>query len=492
MGGLVRRIATLPGRAVRGVWHFANPQLKAGRIPYARTVLVLQLIGALVFVGYTLAKKQIQVPLLSSEPYHVEVVLSDAAGLDPSKEPAAGVAGAASGKVVEVDYEGGQAVATLGLDPDLEGKVFADATAELRPINVLQVLIVNIDPGDPSTGRLPEGQRITADRTTDFVHIDELTEMLDADTQAQLQVLISEGATALKGREPELRRILAELGELTETATPLADALDDRRRLLRDLVDNLDVVFTTLGERGNRLGQTINAGSRTLAVTAEREQELAAALRELAPTVGEAERALAAGRALATPLNSALDQLLPATPSLQPAADETLELIPQANDFLGLAERVVADGARPVRLFERGTRGLAGRVERDLIPAIDKFGETIGALDKYKRGIAQTADLWSGAFSANANNGAYSQVYFGNAEIAPEGLGLAPAATRSAGDDASRLTMLVAEALERTCRQINPAACGLRFALPGLPAEPVLPPEEGGAEGATADAGEEG
>ena len=78
-----------------------NPKLKAGRIPYGRTTLALLTVGALVFVGYTLAKKEIRLPF-SPEPYYVKVILPDAAGLDPSKEPAAGVAGASAGRVVDV------------------------------------------------------------------------------------------------------------------------------------------------------------------------------------------------------------------------------------------------------------------------------------------------------------------------------------------------------------------------------------------------------
>ena len=478
----LRRLLTLPARAARGAWRFANPRLKAGRIPYGRTVLVMQLIGALIFVGYTLAKKDIALPF-GPEPYFVEVELIDAAGLDPAKEPAAGVAGAAVGKVVEVDYEDGQAVATLRLEPELEGKIFADASASLRPINVLQVLIVNIDPGDPESGPLPQGQRIAADRSDGFVAIDELTSVLDADTQAQVRVLIAEAATALKGREPELRRILDRLGALTDTATPIARELDRRRDRLRRLVDHLDAVFATLGERRAQLAQAINAGSRTLAVSAGRESELASATRTLAPLVGDARRSLAAARGLAEPLNFTLDRLLPVAGNLEPTAARGLELIAEADRFLDTSELLVNEAQTPVRLFEKGTRGLPERVERDLIPAIDAFGETIAALDKYKGGIAQTADLWSGAFSNNANGGPYSQIYFGNQEITPEGLGFGPAAARSGGGRPSKLELMLAEALERTCRESNPAACALRFSVPELPEEPVIEPEaraEGG------------
>lgn len=473
----LQRILTAPVRAARGAWAFIDPQLKAGRIPFTRTILVMFFAGALIFVGYTLTKKGIRMPF-APEPYEVQVILPDAAGLDPSKEPAAGVAGASAGKVTEVVYEDGQATATLELDSDMEGKIFADATASLRPINVLQVLIVNVHPGSPESGRLPEGQVIEADRTDAFVGIDELTSILDADTQAQVQVLIAEAAIALKGREPELRKILERLGELTDEAKPVARALDERRRLLTRLVDNLDVVFTTLGDRGDQLAETIDAGSETLAVTAAREPQLAEATRRLAPTVQEAQRSIAAGRRLADPLVTALDQVVPVADNLRPASAKVRELIPRAGRLLDAGEKLADDGAGPVRLFERGTRGLAGRVKRDLIPAIDNFAVTIAALDKFKGGIAQTADLWSQAFSLTANNGIYTQVFFGNSEMTPEGLGLGAAAALSRGGKPSRLQLLLSEALERTCATENLVACELRFKLPQLPVEPVTDPKE--------------
>ena len=105
-----------------------------------------------------------------------------------------------------------------------------------------------------------------------------------------------------------------------------------------------------------------------------------------------------------------------------------------------------------------------------------KFGDTIDALDKYKGGIAQTADLWSGAFSTVGNGGPYTQVYFGNSEITPEGFGLGTAAAQARGGQPSKLATMLAKTLEITCRETNIAACGLRFTLPGLPPDPVTKP----------------
>ncbi len=435
---LPRRILTAPVRAARGAWDFVNPRLKAGRIPYGRTILVMYLIGAIIFVGYTLVKKNIRLPF-SPQPYYVQVMLPNAAGLDPAKEPEAGVAGAEAGRVVDVQYVDGQALVTLRLDPDLRGKIFADATASLRPINVLQVLIVNIDPGNPDSGPLDGEGPIKPENTDTFVAIDQLTSVLDADTQAQVQILIAEAQRALKGREPELRKTLAEVGDLTETAKPVAAALRERRELITKLVGNLDTVFTTLGQRSGQLGDVISAGNRILQVTSDRSQQLSQATRELAPTVVQAHAALDAGRKLAVPLNYTLDKLLPVSDQLEPAAQKTLALIPQASDFLDLGQSLVDDSTRPIHLFEQGTRGLADRVKTDLTPAVAKFKTTISALDKYKGGIAQTADLWSGAFSTNGNGGTYTQVYFGNGEITPEGLGLSASAARARKKNPSKL-----------------------------------------------------
>lgn len=483
VSGRLGDLARLPGRLLSGLKEFVAPSLKAGRIPFTRTVLVIQLVAALIFVGYTLVKKQIRIPF-TPEPYLVDVILPDAAGLDPSKEPTAGVAGAAAGRVVEVVEEDRRAVATLRLDSDLRGKIFDDATASLRPINVLQVLVVNINPGTPRDAdgdgdpdnQLPDGEPIPPERTDRSVHIDELTSVLDADTQAQVRTLISEAATALggKGQPRRLRAILARLGRLTDTATPLARALDERRELITELVDHLDTVFATLARRGDQLAGAIEAGSDTLAVTAGREAQLAAATRLLAPLLREVERSLIAARGLAGPLSTALDDLIPVAGDLEPAAVRLGELVPKGQELLTLLEQLVRDGTRPIRLFERGTRGLGHRIETEVTPAVGKFGATAQALDKFKGGIAQTSDLWTAAFSTHASNGPFSQIYVNNFELTPEGLGLPAAAARSRNGAPSRMSVMLAQALEQTCREQSLAACMLRFSLPELPDEPIL------------------
>lgn len=465
-GGLAGRARALVGRG-SGV----------GRIPYARTILLIQLAAALLFVGYTLVKKEVRLPF-SPEPYYVDVILPDAKGLSPAKDPAAGVAGVIAGKVVGARVQpDGKARVTLRLDPEMRGKVFADASASVRPTSVLQTLIVNVHPGTPEAGELPDRGVIDAARTDAFVHIDELTSMLDADTRAQVAVLIAEATRALRGRAPELRAIFGELAELTDAATPLTRALAQRRRLLTRMVGHVDELFELLGQRGEQLAAAIRAGRRTLDVTGAREPELAEATRALAPALREAGRSLSSTRALAEPLGVALDELTPASESVGPTARELRELAPRLRRTSALADRLIDEGARPAAQLAGGLRGLGKRIREDQTPALEELADLVELLYDYRTGVVQFAENMSALISANHNGGAFVPYVIVDTEILPEGLGLTPQQARrpALGGRLNRLGVMLARAFEGSCREgASELACLMRFAVPGLPRRPLL------------------
>lgn len=458
---------------VRGAWSFVNPKLKAGRIPFTRTVLLMQVIAALVFVYYTLIKKDVQLPF-TAQPYFVEVILPDAKGLQPKKQPAVAVAGVTVGKVVEARVENGQALVRLRLEPDVKGKVFADASAFVRPTSVLQTLLVNIEPGDPRTGPLPEDQPIAAARTDTFVSFDQLTGILDPGTQAQVQVLLGEAAGALDGREPEIRAIFAKLGRLTDSVTPLARALAERRRLLASMTANLDKLFGTLGERGHQLAAAVRLGSRTLAVTADRAPELADATQQLAPTLAQVQTTLGATRGLSETLVPALEALDPVASKLGPTADRLAELAPQLRRFVRRGDRLIDVGARPVRQLAGGLRGQARRVRRDQVPALRELAGLSDLLSQYRNGVVQTAVNLSGAFSTARNAGVAALVNVVDAQLSPAGFGLSARRARErTAAGSTRLGLMLAQMLEHTCRDGSATACLIRFTTPGLPEQPV-------------------
>lgn len=468
------RVLTLPLRALTLIRGFVDPPLKAGRIPFTRAVYGLIAAAAVVFVGYTATKKGMQLPG-SPKPYFVDVILPDANGLDPAKGPAAGVAGINVGRVTAVRIEGGRARATLRLPRDLRGRIFADASAFLRPSSILQTLIVDVTPGTPEAGPLPDGEPIPASRTGAFVHVDKLTQMLDADTQAQVQLLVSEAARALHGREPRLREILGRVGRLADSGTTLARAMDDRRRLLTRLMAHLDTVTSTLGDRGAQLARVVDSANRTLMVTATREPAVRAAVRELAPTLGVAQRSLVDAGALAASLDPALDRLLPVARRLTPLAAALRRTTPELDRLVTSADGLLDVGARPAHLFARGMRGLNARLRREAIPALRKLLTVSGALVESQAGLSSLANDLNAMITVNRRSGATVHASFVGFELgSPAEFGLPASAGRVRADGSTRLTRLIAEGLERTCRRNQPVACWLRLTVPALAAVPPV------------------
>jgi len=475
----MRRVLAFPRAVGRTLWGFIHPARDVHQVPYGRIMIALQLVAALAFLAYTLNKKGVLLPF-SASPYEIEVELTDAKGLDRVDEPGAAVAGAVLGRVSDVHYENGRAVATLTLDSDVRGKVFADATAEVRPASAIQNLIVNVDPGTPAAGELEDGGRIAAGRASAFVSIDELTGILDTDTRAYAQILIGETKRGLVGTENELGAALRELGELAETATPISRALADRRRLLTKLVGHLDNVFTTLGERGTQLGNALAAGSAVLAVTAAREPELAELTRLLGPALEQTDRALEGTSELARLLVPALDRVVPASDDLAEAMRELRSMLPLMSDLVDRFDGLTKRGAEPTELMLKGTVGLSERIE-GLIPTAKDLAALARTLDKYRKGGAQLADTLSGVTSVNDENGTYGQVSVLEVEeLKAENFGLDITSTRTpAGGGPSELERKVARALELACEQ-NAAACLIRFLAPQLPKQPLTVKEGGG------------
>lgn len=465
----MRRLLALPVTVARTAWSFINPSRQAGRLPLGRLAIAVQICVALGFLGYTLHKKSIRMPF-SGQAYQVQVLFADAQGLDRLDEPAAAVAGTPLGSVTDVEYRDGQALATLTFDDQVRGKLYADASVSVRPASALQNLLVNVDPGTPAAGPLPSDEPISPGRTTGYVTIDELTSVLDADTQAYVTILIEQARISLRGREGELRRALGEVAELTDTATPVSAALAKRRRLLTRLVGELEVVLTTLGERGRQLAEAVDTGNRTLAVTASREAELAGLTRELGPMLEQAESTLIAARGMARPLIPALDALLPAARPLADSLARMRGLLPQAEEMADRFEALVANGRAPLRLMLEGTKGIKRRVA-DMVPVMGDLTALSRRLDSHSAAMAQTADTFSSAFSSQDQNGSYGPVQIRLAHFKPENFGF--------GSDVSpqqrrRLEQNVAAALEAVCLTQNPLACVYRFGHPDLPAEPVL------------------
>jgi len=432
-------------------------------------VIGVQLALALGFLGYLLWNEGVRPPLID-QGFTVKVEFADAAGLSSDSHAQATVAGVPEGQVEDVRYENGLAVATLRLDGDAEGLVHEGATAQIVSRSALQDLMVDIQPGPAGAPAMREGDVIPPARTSSTVGPDRLVGVLDADTRAQVQVLIGQLAAGLKGRSTDLRTDLADLASVVESTGRVTGALAERRQLLARLTRDLDSIFGTLGDRDAQLADAIDAGQRTVSVTASRDRQLASAMRELPATLTGAGTALNSVDALSKPLEPALAELRPFARRMPGALQRLRRFVPSGSrlidDFDALAAQrgPVKDMASSLRELGPAATGLRSPTEK-LLPSLR-------AIDQNKNGIGEVGDNFSGVFSTNDANGPILRGLGFFEPINPEDLGFPSGGGQTAEADA-------AKALTQVCLASNPLACLVRYLVPGLPGTVV--PNGGGA-----------
>lgn len=455
-----------------------------GSLPMARTAAVALIVATAIGALFTLGKLDLQLPF-AEDPYTLEVRVVDAAGLAKSQNPLVTVAGIRSGRVTAVKLKDGEAVVSLRLDPEVEGKIFRDARVSVRPTGVIPVLTVNVEPGTPASGPLPNAGVIPADRATSYVASDKLLSVLDADTRAYIQVLISEVDVALRGRGSDLERTLVAAAPMAQDGRRVAEVLAQRRRLVERLVGNLAQVSSTLARRRVELARVVDAGGEVVGVTSARSEALAAAMRELPATLARTEAAARELRALAGPLTTGLDGVSPALRSLPAGLREMRGALPGARrllDDLAALERLGRAQLPAIREFT----SQLGSSAAEALPGIKDGQATVNILAANAEGVPQTADVLSGAASMRDLNGTYIRGLVTAVEpLKAENFGLdvpagaprpAGSARAGGGDRTStaELYRTVAALLERRCLQ-DQLACMLRVGTPGLPGNEPAP-----------------
>ncbi len=263
------------------------------------------------------------------------------------------IAGVDVGKVKRVERgPGGTALVTMAIE-DGGRPLHRDATAKIRPRIFLEGnFFVDLRPGTPRGGEMPEGGVIPLSRTAVPVQLDEVLSALNASTRAQTQDLVREYAAALdRGGAEALNRGYAHWPGAFAGTAATAEALRGRRpHDLSELVAAAAAVSSTLAERRVELAELISSFNRTLGALAANEDDVAAGVRALAALLRTSPEAL-----------RAIDDSVPAvrafTARLRPSLREAPETLDLAIPLLVQLRGLLAPGELP---------GLVG----DLRPAV--------------------------------------------------------------------------------------------------------------------------
>ena len=436
-----------------------GPKPRLGRL-----ALIVQVIAALAFVGSLLHSEGVSLPFTGSGSWSIQAAFSDADGIHTGERIPVLVAGVPEGIVSQVRLQDGAAVATLQLADSVQGVLRSDTTATIEPRSALEDLTVDLTPGSPTAPAARAGMRIAEGRTTPTIPLDRLTAIMDADTRAQVAILLDQLAVGIGGRGGELRAAVAQLAAVVNPARQVTAALARRRILLSSLVGSLARLSQVAESHDQQLATSLAAGADTLSVTSRREGALAQGISSLPGTLTTLDDALNRVRSLADPLAPALSRLDASAVALPGALSALRGAVPTVDGLLGAASALVRDGSGGAQAAAAVFKPLAGTA-RALTPAIADVAPIVDAVNTDRSGIGVLGARFSGVLSTNDANGPILRGLGTFEAFNPADFGV-PNATPA---QTVALAAQAVHALTLTCLDGGLVACLVRYLVPGLP-----------------------
>jgi virulence factor Mce-like protein len=290
------------------------------------------------------------------------------------------ISGVNVGRVAKTERAGPVARATIEMDSRY-APIPRDTRLTLRQKTLGGETYVELTPGNPENGLLPEGGTLSVSQARETSEIDEVvSNVLDPRTRAAIRRFLLGLQVATAGRGEDFNDALGHLGPTAEETGALLRVLDQEREALRRLVRDGGFVLSAVARRQGELAEFIRAGDRVLQTTARRNAELAETVRILPTTLRELRPTFRELEAFSREAQPVLRELRPAGRALGPALVDAASLAPDLRGLFRDVDEVIdvsrralpattrtVNAARPV--FQELAKGL-----RDLLPVVDYLG----------------------------------------------------------------------------------------------------------------------
>jgi len=355
---------------------------RAGRSPLTVGLIALAVVLVATFLGFTK-----DIPFTKG--FRVQAVFESANSLRPNSPVR--IAGVNVGKVKYVEPKEGtdQALVTMEIK-DSGLPIHEDATAKIRPRIFLEGnFFIDLKPGSPSSPKLETGDVIKVTRTSNPVQLDEVLSALQGDTRQDLRDLLDGLAQGLNSEPSAADDRDADPSARGETAAEsFNDAYEDAPAALRgaaqvneallgteperDVARLLDGTAKTTGALIRNEGQLkdlITNFNTTMAAFASEEGNLRTSIRLLAPTLTNANAALASLNAAFPPTRAFARDILPGVRESAATIDASFPWVEQSRKLFSQSElRGLAQDLSPA------TRDLAKVTDAslDLLPQINR------------------------------------------------------------------------------------------------------------------------
>jgi phospholipid/cholesterol/gamma-HCH transport system substrate-binding protein len=291
-------------------------------------VIVMVVIAAVVG-GYILAHENLKlpgwVPVFGRSYYTLKAEIQTAQAVTPGQGQAVTIAGAKIGEVGSVELHNGVALVTMKVTPKY-AHLYRDATMLLRPKTQLQDITVEINPGSPSSGKLPSGSTLPLAQTAPNVNFDEFLSALDAETRTYLQELLAGAGVGLKDNGKAFAATLKRFDPTTREVEKIASELEKRHANIARSIHNFRLLMEALGGKDKQLAELVDASNAVFATFAKEDQNVQSTLHLLPGALSKTKSGLGKIATAAHELGPTLHTLDPFAKSLAPANNATRKL----------------------------------------------------------------------------------------------------------------------------------------------------------------------
>ncbi len=289
----------------------------------AMIAVVTMIVLAAASGGYILAHERLSlpgwVPVLGHEYVTLKGEFETAQAVAPGQGQSVTIAGAKIGEIESVELHEGRAVVTMKVTPSYTRYIYRDATMLLRPKTQLKDETVEIDPGSPASGRVPDGYTIPVDQTAPDGNLDEFLASLDSETRAYLQELLAGAGEGLNGNSANLSATLKRFAPLARDLREIGREVSVRQFYVAHSIHNFSLLLQALGDKDTQIAELVNSSNAVFATFAQQDRQVQETLRELPGVLGEANEGLGKLATAARVTGPALQALEPTAKAIAPA-----------------------------------------------------------------------------------------------------------------------------------------------------------------------------
>ena len=298
------------------------------------------------------------------------------------------ISGVPVGRVTRTELHGQRTRVTMQIDARY-APVPRDTRAILRQKTLLGETYVEMTPGDPASGRLPDGGLLPPGQIEKTVELDEVTRQLDDRARHDLRRFVRGLAAATGGHGANLSDSLGNLRPFADSTTHLLDVLDAQSGAVRRLVHDSGVVFGALGRRQGDLSGLVSSGDRVLSVTARRNRDLADVVRILPTTLAELRETMGVVETVSRHAAPLVRELRPAARALGPTLVDGAALAPDLRGLFVDLDRTTTAARTALPALTRVVDA-AHPVFRVLVPTLQQALPVVQYLGLYKQELVTT------------------------------------------------------------------------------------------------------